>query len=230
MSLLTDLNQEVSRTFSTHWTQRNGTAVPTDTSVSLGNDGVNIEATVLYADLADSTDMVDGYTPAFSAEIYKTFLHCSAKIIRSEGGEITAYDGDRIMAVFIGDTKNTSAVRAAMKINWAVKNIIEPALSRVYTTTSFKVRHVCGIDRSSLLVAKTGVRGANDLVWVGRAANYAAKLSSLPDSTCTYITQTVYDQMLDVAKITNGQNMWTYVTQTKVPIQVLGSTWHWSIS
>ncbi|WP_277038520.1 hypothetical protein [Caballeronia mineralivorans] len=32
--------------------------MPTE-SVSLGNDGVNIEATVLYADLADSTDMVD---------------------------------------------------------------------------------------------------------------------------------------------------------------------------
>ena|ERR1700692_174781 len=115
MSLLTDLNQEVSSTFLTHWTQRNGTVVPTDTSVSLGNDGVNIEATVLYADLADSTDMVDANTSTFSAEVYKTFLHCSGKIIRSEGGEITAYDGDRIMAVFIGGQKNTSAVRAAMR-------------------------------------------------------------------------------------------------------------------
>jgi class 3 adenylate cyclase len=51
----------------------------------------------------------------FAAEIYKTFLHCAAKIIRSEDGVITAYDGDRIMAVFIGNAKNTSAVRAALK-------------------------------------------------------------------------------------------------------------------
>jgi len=34
--------------------------------------------------------------------IYKTFLHCAAKIIRSHKGVITAYDGDRIIAVYIG--------------------------------------------------------------------------------------------------------------------------------
>jgi len=38
-----------------------------------------------------------------AAEIYKTYLHCAAKIIRSEGGSITSYDGDRIMGIFIGD-------------------------------------------------------------------------------------------------------------------------------
>ena len=50
------------------------------------------------------------------------------EIIRSEGGEITAYDGDRIMAVYIGDTKNTSAVQTAMKTYYAVDQIVMPAL------------------------------------------------------------------------------------------------------
>jgi len=45
------------------------------------------------------------------------------------------------------------------------------------------------------------VRGANDLVWVGRAANYAAKLSSLPDAFATYITKEVYDAMANEMKI-----------------------------
>ena len=35
-----------------------------------------------------------------------------------------------------------------------------------------------GIDTSELFVARTGIRRANDLVWVGRAANHAAKLSA----------------------------------------------------
>ena len=56
------------------------------------NDGVNLDATVLYADMADSTALVDKYTKTFAAEIYKTYLHCAAKIITSEGGTITAYD------------------------------------------------------------------------------------------------------------------------------------------
>lgn len=169
---------------------------------------MEIDATVLYADLADSTDMVNYYTPQFSAEVYKTFLHCCAKIIRSEGGQITAYDGDRIMAVFLGDSKNTSAVRTSMKIAWAVRNIVQKAFNDFYTSTPFELQHVCGIDTSKLFVAKTGVRGANDLVWVGRAANYAAKLSSMPSSHSKYITENIYDNMNDSVKFSNGMNMW----------------------
>ena len=63
---------------------------------------VKIEGTVLYADLDSSTNLVDEYKPQFAAEMYKTYLHCAAKIIRSEGGTITSYDWDRIMAVYVG--------------------------------------------------------------------------------------------------------------------------------
>jgi class 3 adenylate cyclase len=113
--------------------------------------------------------------------MYKTFLHCAAKIIRSEGVVVTAYVGDRVMAVYLGNHKNTSAVRSALKIHYAVGSLINPAQQSAYST-DYTLKHVVGIDTSNLFAAKTGVRGANDLVWVGRAANYAAKLSALPDS------------------------------------------------
>jgi hypothetical protein len=35
----------------------------------------------------------------------------------------TAFDGDRVMAVFIGDSKNTSAVKAALQINYVTKHL-----------------------------------------------------------------------------------------------------------
>ena len=211
MSLKDDLEKQVALIFRERWEERDGTVVPSDSSLKLSNDAIRIEAAVLYADIADSTRLVDGYKNSFAAEIYKSFLHCAGKIVRGEGGEITAYDGDRIMAVFIGGTKNTNAVRAALKIKWAVSKIIKPAMGSVYANNTYTLKHVVGVDYSPLFVAKTGVRGANDLVWVGRAANYAAKLSSLPGSF-TYITKTVYDTMLDPAKFSNGTNMWTPVT------------------
>jgi class 3 adenylate cyclase len=74
------------------------------------------------------------------------------------------------MAVFIGDSKNTSAARAALKINWAVHKIVNPALLKTYTSSLYNLKHVIGVDTSSLLVARIGVRNDNDLVWVGRAA------------------------------------------------------------
>ena len=56
------------------------------------------------------------------------------------------------------------------------------------------MRQSVGVDTSELLVAKTGIRTVNDLVWVGRAANYAAKLSSRL-APATQITSDVYDQL-----------------------------------
>lgn len=208
MSLGSDIKSEVAAIFRAQWTERDGNVVPEDESIKLTNDGLNVEATVLYADMADSTHLVAGQTKTFAAEIYKTFLHAAAKIIRNEGGTITAYDGDRIMAVYLGNNKNTSAVTSALKIHYAVDSIIAPAIKAQYQQQTYVPQHVVGIDTSKLFVARTGVRGANDLVWVGRAANYAAKLATLPHEHPTWITEEVYNNMHQSVKFTDGREMW----------------------
>lgn len=209
MGLKSDLESEVASIFRSQWAVDEGRVVPSDESVRLGNHAIKIDATVLYADMSDSTKLVDGYKPFFAAEIYKTFLLCAAKIIKAEHGFITAYDGDRIMAVYIGKSKNTSAVRSGLKIYDAVRNIINPALKVQYPNDTYMVKHVVGIDTSQLHVARTGVRGANDLVWVGRAANYAAKLCTLSDDYPTRITADVYKNLNnEVTTSLDGQHMW----------------------
>lgn len=209
------------------WTERDGTVVPADDSIKLTNDAVNLDAVVLYADMADSTALVNGQTKQFAAEIYKTFLHCAAKIITAEGGVVTAYDGDRIMAVYVEGNKNTAAVRTALKINYARLEIIIPALRKQYTTNPYTPHHVVGIDSTKLLVARTGIRGSNDLVWVGRAANYAAKMASLTHLYPTYISSAVYEVMLDDVKVTNGRQMWEAATWNGQTIY--RSTWYYSV-
>jgi len=230
MGLKDELSQHVADIYKAVWKERDGTVVPDDTSLTLANDAVKLNATVLYADLADSTTMVDGHKKFFAAEMYKTFLHCAAKIIRSENGDITAYDGDRVMAVFIGDLKNSRAVRTALKINYAVSYILNPEQRTFYTGSNFMMKHVVGVDTSDLFVAKTGVRGANDLVWVGRAANYAAKLSALPHSYATYITKEVYNVMIDELKVTDGKAMWEEVRWDSFDNRsIYRSSWWWRV-
>lgn len=231
MTLKADLETWCSEVFRSSWDTRQGQVVPDDDSkLGLKNEAIEIQGTVLYADMADSTEMVDTKKAEFSAEVYKAFLYCAAKIVRSEGGAVTAYDGDRIMAVFIGESKNTRAVRAAMKINCAVLNVIQPRLQAVYTKTDFILAHVTGIDTSRLLVAKTGARGANDLVWVGRAANHAAKLSSL-SAGYTYISKDVYDVMSDSVKVSrDGRPMWEARTWTAMSNRAIyRSNWWWPV-
>jgi class 3 adenylate cyclase len=159
--------------------------------------------------MADSTKLVDSYVAPKAAEMYKAFLHCAARLIKAAGGTITAYDGDRIMAVFIGDYKNTTAVLTALKINHAVNYIINPLIDTRYPNSGYTLRHCVGIDTSQLLAARIGVRNDNDIVWVGRAANYAAKLSGLNERPyATFITDPVYRRMANEATYWFGTHMW----------------------
>lgn len=230
MGLKDELTTFCNDVFGGGWETTEGRKVPDeDSRLTLKNTAITIDGTVLYADLDGSTAMVDDYKNWFAAEIYKTYLYCCARIIAAEGGVVTAYDGDRVMAVFIGDRKNTKAVKAAMKIKWAVDKIIMPKKNELYTSNTFALKHVTGIDTCSLFVAKTGARGANDLVWVGRAANYAAKLTSLP-STYTYITERVYNVLADEAKTSGGESMWEKVRWNTHNDEIIyRSGWRWRL-
>jgi class 3 adenylate cyclase len=229
MALADDLKKWVGETFTSAWDAQETTGVPNPEDLRLNSNHAKdlSSATVLYADLDGSTDMVNRYKWQFSAEIYKAFLKCASDIIKSEGGVITAYDGDRVMAVFTGNSKNTSAARCALKIHGAVIDIIRPALNKTYNT-SFVLRHVVGIDTSQLRTARIGVRGDNDLVWVGRAANYAAKLTSLADKP-TRITESVYEMLADELKYSNGQSMWAREYWEDMKIWMYTSTWKWAL-
>jgi class 3 adenylate cyclase len=227
MGLADDLRSEVQTIFRSQWSIRDGNVVPDTPDLKLGNDGVKLNGTVLYADIDGSTTMVDSKKAEFAAEIYKAYLLCASRIIRSEDGVITAYDGDRVMAVFIGNAKNTSAVRCGLKIKSAVLEIINPAIKNQYNS-DFKLQQVVGIDTSGLLVARTGIRGSNDLVWVGSAANHAAKLSSISEQPyATFISSAVYNNMNDAVKLTDGKDMWEERTwQGKT---IYRSSWYWHV-
>lgn len=227
MALADDLSNDVVAILQENWTTRDGHVVPEAGDLALGNDAVKLTATVLYADLAESTDLVQTHKAHVAAEIYKCYLHCASKIIRAEGGSITAFDGDRVMGVFVGDTKNTSATRCALKINHAVTQIVTPHVQSYYKT-DFSVKHAVGVDTSDLFVARTGIRGSNDLVWVGRAANYAAKLAGFRDgSFASWITADVFDRLQASVKETDGKQMWEQRTWKARNVTVYCSSWRW---
>ena len=229
MGLKDELTTFCRDVFDSAWETTEGKVVPSeDSKLTLKNTAITIDGTVLYADLSGSTSMVDAYKNWFAAEIYKTYLYFCARIIAAHDGVVTAYDGDRVMAVFIGDSKNTNAVKAAMKIRWAVDNILMPKKNEKYPENKFSLKHVTGIDTCELFVAKTGARGANDLVWVGKAANYAAKLTSLP-ATYIYITARVHQRLASEAKTANGKSMWDEIRWAEFNNEtIFRSNWHWS--
>ena len=130
------------------------------------------------------------------------------------------------MAVFIGEARCTNAVRAALKIKGAVGTIVQPVLKAQYPQTNYALKHVIGVDTSKLLASRIGVRNDNDLVWVGCAANYAAKLTTLSDEFSIWITGSVYDSIEDAVKFAKQTNMWkeySWTAMNKMRIYACGA-------
>jgi class 3 adenylate cyclase len=121
MGLRDDLAADIDGVLSQAWDTRDGTAVPTTDTVALAGGGVNLKATMLYADLADSTSLAM-WDRQVTARICKAFLAASSRIIRARDGEIRSFDGDRVMGVFLGNYKNANAVKCALQLPGCFKS------------------------------------------------------------------------------------------------------------
>lgn len=212
MSLSDELNQRVTDLAFTRWGHiPDARVLPDADDLTFGNTGERIEACMLYADIHRSTEMVDSLPATLAAAYYKAFLYCAGRIIKSRDGSIQAYDGDRVMGVFVGDQKEEDAVYTAFRILHAVQEIINPIFESANLLGHRKLQHTVGIDVGQVLVAKAGVRNDKDLVWIGSAANYAAKLNSfegLDINYATRITQSVYDRLPTALLAHRGDVIW----------------------
>ena len=111
-----DLKEVVAKILREQWSTREGKVVPEPEDLELGNDAIGLDATILYADIDGSTQLVDYQKSHLAAEVYKTYIVCAASIVKDEGGTIAAYDGDRVMGIFIGESKNTTAARQLSRL------------------------------------------------------------------------------------------------------------------
>lgn len=228
MSVADDIKQNASDTYGSQWTVRDGQVVPNASDLKLSNDAVRFEkATILYADLDQSTDLVATKKWQFAGEVYKTFLYTASRLIRQHGGKIVSYDGDRVMGIFISSSQRNQAVSCALEINYAVKNYLKAEMEKHWNHDS-DIRHVVGIDTSEIRAARTGVRGDNDLVWIGIAANLAAKLTSLNADKTTWITKRVYDGLNDPQKLgSQGEDIWHKWTWSQHNDEEIYSSTYW---
>lgn len=199
MSLLDEINNDVQSVLNKEWDSRKGQKVPKTDDVKLAGGAVELEATFLYADLANSSKMSKELDRRVAAKIMKSFLSTTCRLIRSHNGTVVSFDGDRVMGIFLGDYKNSNAGKCALKIKYAVSQIIKPKFEEKYDSVknaSFKITHGAGIDTGTILGVRGGARNANDLIWIGRAANLAAKLSDIREGKYnTFISSAVYNKL-----------------------------------
>ena len=213
MAWTEDLNTWVSDIYDTSFDVRDGQVVPDTSSVTLKDGAVKINATFLYADLAGSSVLAQTCPWQTTAKIIRAYLYCATRLIRAWGGEIRSFDGDRVMGVFIGDSKNTNAVSCAREIDWTVWKVIAPLAKSKFKSienAGITIHHCVGVDTGDCRAVRAGIRDNNDLIWIGKPPSFAAKLSDIRDSPReVYISSRVYNNMREDGRIVSGTNIWT---------------------
>lgn len=136
------------------------------------------------------------------------------------------------MGIFIGGSKNSNAAKCALQMKYVVTEMLRPqAEAKFSSLKNFGISHGVGISRSDVLVVRGGVRGSNDLVFVGSAPNIAAKLSEIRDgSYYSYIDWKVYKYLNDKSKFgKNEKNMWKSARRTLAgeEWELYKSSWIW---
>lgn len=219
MGIAGDLKSSISTTLSANWDMRDGTVVPRTDDVKLTNGAVKLTATFLYADLARSTTLAQVFDHRVAAKIVRCFLSSVTRLIKERGGEVRSFDGDRVMGVFVGKAKNTSAALCALNIAYVVEELLRPMAEAKYPSLKakgFVIRHCTGVHSGETLVVRGGVRGDNDLVFIGSPPNLAAKLSEVRSvGASSYITHSVHDNMHESARMSGDktQSRWTQETR-----------------
>jgi adenylate cyclase len=208
------LKGRVETILGTDFVPRDGRVVPSSADVALKDGAVRIDAAFLYADLAGSAALSQACPWTTTAKIITAFLDCATRLIRKHGGEVRSFDGDRVMGIFLGDMKNSSASVCGREIHWAVRNIIDPAAKRRFKSirdAGLEIRHGVGVDVGEVRAVRSGIRDSNDLIWIGKAASFSAKLSDIRDPGFhTYISSRTYSRLTDTAKRdASGTSMWT---------------------
>jgi len=225
------LDADTSEVLDAAWVIRDGTVVPETQNISLTNGAVNLDATYVYADMANSTGLAQNATNKQTGKIIRVYLNAATQLLHQNGGEIRSFDGDRVMAIFIGDSKNSDAARAALQINWAVNEIIRPKIRDKWPTLDWTLFHGVGVDTGKAMLVRGGVRRVdNDIVSIGSAPNVAAKLSEIRSAPDIYITQAVYNRLNEEVKYAGGVDMWSEfgtLTYGGKDFKVRGTTYCW---
>jgi len=183
MSTNTEVLNLITAYLSESYTNSDTSVVPKKHDLTFGNTVKKIpHAVILYIDMRKSRNILYDATDFWSIKIHKAFLRSVIHCIEKGDGHFRSFNGDGLLAFFIGDNAASKAVRAAMEIKGFVLEMNKILNNNEKKSIDFGI----GIAQGKVLVAKSGKSGDDqtkqDLVWIGVAVYVAVELSELGNS------------------------------------------------
>ncbi|MEM7408334.1 MAG: adenylate/guanylate cyclase domain-containing protein [Pseudomonadota bacterium] len=132
------------------------------------------QATVLFADVAGFTNLTERLGPTGITNVLNAYFDDAANIIGAEGGIITQFQGDAILAVFNLPASDPDHAGAALR---AGTRMLEKVASSRYDGETIGIR--VGINTGNVVAGNVGGGGRENYTVHGDAVNAAARLEAM---------------------------------------------------
>jgi len=153
--------------------------IPSESQLTY-NNGFYVNATSLFVDLRNSTQLSQKHKRPVLAKVYRSFI--SEVIAIMNGNNKCKYvhiDGDCVSGVY--DTPYQVDIDSVLDDAAKINTLINILSCKFGKKDYSGIRAGIGIHYGRLLFIKTGFKGSglNDVAWIGESLNISAKLSGL---------------------------------------------------
>lgn len=220
------------------YTRSSTSSIPKKEDLTFGNTVKNIDhVKILYIDMRKSRKILTDSTTFWSVKIHKAFLLATTHCIEKANGHLRSFNGDGVLAFFIGENAASRAVKAAMEIKGFVIEINKTLVKNEINKIDFGI----GIAQGSIVVAKSGKSGDDqtkqDLIWVGVPLYVAVELSEIGKTSKNIcISNNVFNSVINEKDPLNvlkddGEWIWYYTHKTLSNgyQKIHRTTWHYNI-
>ncbi len=152
-------------------------------------------ATILFADIAEFTNLTESKGPQGIVEILNDYFDGASEIISAHNGVITQFQGDAILATFNVPIEDADHAENAVNAAIALHKLTE---EKVFGGT--KIRARIGICTGPIVAGNVGGSGRLNYTVHGNTVNLAARLETLNKEyqTNILIAQSTREQLGDV--------------------------------
>jgi adenylate cyclase len=152
---------------------------------NLGLGGREVEATVIFTDIAGFSKISERITPQELTKMLNQYFELLATVIMKEGGMVNKFIGDAVMAIWGAPLENpqhaVQACRAALQMYRAMI-VMDPVKCRI------------GINTGRMVAGNMGSRERFEYTVIGDAVNLASRLEG---ANKTYGTDTMISEMTE---------------------------------
>ncbi len=170
--------------------------IPNEQDISKKKNAKNLQCSVMFVDMRNSTNMQDTNGRKNMLKIYKMFAKLVTKAVEENYGKVMQIVGDGLLCLFVNENKINSgqhAIDAVRSINTYIKESYNPIVE-----SDWKIKCGMGVCSGHILITRIGTRGKNkccQLAFPSSVTNYASKCCDNAGENEVVLDESTYEQI-----------------------------------